>query len=163
MLSHSRIPEEEDKSARWQLSILTARSDSVWAGVLWGHQDRLAAGGVARGHSCKPTYSPKPCSPPALSPSFPIPGCFEKFTASRTCQNGTRSLGSLPSDSLSITLLSASVPFLRITKQLHDAQSKRLHWVLIVTGTLVFLRGTLVPQPLFLMAFSGLGLNLAHV
>lgn len=47
-----------------------------------------------------------------------------------------KSLGGLPSDSLSVTLPSALVPFLQITRQLHDAQSKQLHWVLIVTGTL---------------------------
>lgn len=129
MPSHSRIPREEDKSARWQLSALLLRLTRCRMGFSGGHQLGWQQVGWHEAAPARPLWL-KAMTRPAPSPSFPIPGCF------CTRQNGTQSLGGLPSNSLSVTLPSALVPFLQITKQLRDAQSKRLHWVLIVTGTL---------------------------
>lgn len=154
-----RVEPFQDSQGRGQkCKVAVERFDcSVGLSVGWGTLGATNPGWCStklflQGYLLVPDPPPplKAMTRPAPSPSFPIPGCFKKFPVFCARQNGTQSLGGLPSDSLSVTLLSALVPFLRITKQLHDAQSKRLHWVLTVTGSLLFLHGVLAPQPLCL-------------
>lgn len=158
-LGHAE-PFQDSQGRGQKCKVAVERFDcSVGLRVGWGTLGATNPGWRQVGwHEAVPSRPPTCPPPPAQSndtpssqPIFSNTRLLQEVSpSSALVRMNTRSLDGLPSDSLSVTLPSALVPFLQSTKQLHDAPSMRLHWVLTVTGSLLFQHGALALQPLCL-------------